>query len=174
MARKVLLPQELERRLNKLTSLVQEVKGVLFYRPQEEYCPLETIFMTGVGTEGHVQANPGRLEIVNEFFKRNQDYHYVEFHTHCKGTIGEFGRYYAQNFSQQDIASLTQKLRDDAKYMHLLVTPETKLLWGAGSPVLQVVDTFPGYKQRNQALDTAVNMIASRLGYDVSKLPASK
>ncbi|MEK6921368.1 MAG: hypothetical protein AABX82_05770 [Nanoarchaeota archaeon] len=91
MTRKVLLPKELETRLNGLTSLVEEVKGVLFYRPQEEYCPLEAIFMTGVGTEGHVQANPGRLEVVNEFFGRNPDYHYVEFHTHCEGTIKKYG-----------------------------------------------------------------------------------
>lgn len=174
MVRIVVLQQELERRLNTLTSLVEEVKGVLLYRPKEKYCLLETIFMTGVGTEGHVQANPGKLEVVNEFFTRNPDYHYVEFHTHCKGTIREFGQYYAHHFSQQDLASLTHKLKNDARYMHLLITPETKLLWGTGSPVLKVVDTFPGYKERSQALNTALNVIANRLGYDVGTMSATR
>src|SRR3989339_1491985 len=102
MGRKVLLPREIDRRLDNLTELVEEVDGILLYRRQGDYCPIEALFMTGVGSAGHVQAQPDRMEVANDFFRRNPDYQFVKFHTHSKETIDKFGDYYAKHFSQGD------------------------------------------------------------------------
>ena len=93
MARKVLLPREIDERLDNLTGLVKEIDGILLYRKQADYCPIEALFMTGVGSAGHVQAQPDRMEVANELFRRNPDYRFVKFHTHSKGTIEKFGDY---------------------------------------------------------------------------------
>ena len=50
MSRTVLLPRDLAQRLGSLTVFNQEVEGILLYRRNGNYCPVETIFMTGVGT----------------------------------------------------------------------------------------------------------------------------
>ena len=47
MARTVLLPKKHREKLVNLTSLVEEVNGILLYRLQGSYCPVENIYMTG-------------------------------------------------------------------------------------------------------------------------------
>lgn len=173
MSRVVILPKELDSRLDTLTSLKEEVKGVMFYRPLEKYCPLEYLFMTAVGNEGHVKVIPERLEVVNEFFRMNPTYHYVEFHTHSVGTINTYGQYYARNFSEGDKSSLQGKLNDDPNYLHLLVTPKTKLLWGSDNPELLIVDDFHNYDQRRSALELALKRVAHKLGYNFENLKAT-
>ena len=169
MARKVLLPKEIDRKLDRLIELTEdEVNGVLLYRRKNDYCPIEALFMTGVGSEGHVQSQPERMEIVNEFFRRNPDYQYIKFHTHSKGTIARFGDYYARNFSQGDLDGIKEQLKDYKEFMAMLVTPETKLLCGIDNPELLVADDFPGYRNRNQAVIQALNVAAGNLGYDLS------
>ena len=174
MTRTVLLPRDIEGRLNNFTELTQEVDGILLYRRQGDYCPLEQIFMTGVGTEGHVQAHPERMEVANEFFRRNPDYQFVKFHTHSKGTIERFGHYYARHFSQGDIDGIKEQLRDNRNFMAMLVTPETKLLSGIDNPELVVVNDFAGYQNRSQAVSQALKVIAGNLGYDIISLPATR
>jgi len=154
-------------------TIVQEVKGVLLYRPRGDYCFLEYLFMTGIGDEGHVQAATGRLEVLNEFFRRNTNYHYVEFHTHSQGTIHTFGEYYADHFSEGDRISLNDKLRDDERYLHLLVTPKTKLLWGNDNPRLINIEDFPGYHHRTEAISQSIQNIAQNLSYDLDLFSAT-
>ena len=166
MSRIVVLPRNMERKLDKLTGLEQEVNGVLFYIEQGGYCPLETLFLTGVGTESHVQSQPERMEIVNEFLKGNPTYQFVKFHTHSKGTIEKFGEYYAQNFSQGDIEGMKRQLEHHRDFIAMLVTPETKLLSGIDNPKLEVVDNFSGYQKKNKAVQSALNVIKRNLGYD--------
>jgi hypothetical protein len=172
MVRKVLLPQDMDERLYKLTGLIEEVNGILLYRRQNESCPLEALFMTGTGSEGHVQAQPDRIEITNEFFRRNPDYQFVKFHTHSKGTIRTCGKYYAKHFSQGDLSGIKEQLRDDSEFMALLVTPETKLLCGMDNPELRVVDGFPGYRAASQAVSGQLRSIARELGYDLNRFGA--
>lgn len=179
MQRKVLLPRELERRLDTLAKVEQEVGGVLLYRQKEIYCPLEKLFITGVGSVGNVQSIPERMEIVNEFFKRNTNYRFVKFHTHSVGTIRECGEYFATHFSQQDIegvegdGGMKQRLREDSKYIAMLVTPETKLLYGNGCLSLRVVNEFRGYRNRSRGISQSLRTIAKNLGYDIDNLPAT-
>ena len=174
MARQVLLPRELESRWDNLTGLVQEVDGILLYRSQIDYCLLETLFVTGVGTEGHVQALPERIEIANEFFQRNPDYRFVKFHTHSKGTINKFGQYYANHFSQGDIDGIKNQLKEDRDFIALLITPETKLLSGIDNPQLVIVSNFSGYAQRSHTISDAIKLIARNKGYDISRLSATR
>ncbi len=173
MGRKVLLSSGLDAKLGRLTQIVQEVKGVLLYRPHGDYCLLEYMFMTGIGNEGQVQAAQGRLGIVNEFFKRNNQYHGVEFHTHSKGTIHQFGEYYADHFSDGDRISLNDKLRDDERYLHLLVTPKTKLLYGNDNPRLINIEDFPGSHHRTEAISQSIQNIAGNLGHDLDRFSAT-
>lgn len=174
MARRVLLPSEIEKRLNDLTGLMQEVNGILLYRRQKDDCPLEAVFMTGVGCEGDVQANPQRMVVANEFFRRNSDYQFVKFHTHSKGTIEKFGDYYARHFSQGDINGIKEQLKEDRNFMAMLITPKTKLLSGIDNPTLIMVDDFIGYHHRSQAVSQSLKVIAKNLGYDISGLLATR
>ncbi len=168
MKRTVLLPKELEQRLVSLANLKSEVNGVLLYRPKEEYCPIETIFITGKGTEGHVSSTPERMAIVNEFFEKNPEYNFVKFHTHSKGTIEKFGEYYARNFSEADLEGFKEHFKENKTYIGMLITPETRLLCGLDNPKLEVVKGFPGYASRSKAVDQAVLLIANRLGYELN------
>lgn len=70
MPRKILLPKELNERLQALTRIEEEVNGVLLYQQAGENCFVDTIYMTAVGTEGHVQAQEDRMAVINKFFCR--------------------------------------------------------------------------------------------------------
>ncbi len=174
MARTIVLPSELEKKLTGLASLREEVDGILLYRPRENLCPIEAIFMTGVGNEGHVQAQPSRVEIANEFLKRNPDYRFIKFHTHSRGTIQKHGAYYARNFSSRDIAVLQEQLKQDPAYIALLVTPATKVVYGRDSPNVETVPNFPRYVQRGLAVHESLQRIARNLGYDLDTLKATR
>lgn len=174
MPRKVLLPREIESRLDNLTGLVEEVSGILLYRRQGEYCQIEATFMTGVGHEGHVQSSQEHMDVANEFFRRNPDYQFVKFHTHSKGTIDRFGDYYARHFSQRDIDGIKEQLSSDRDFMAMLITPETKLLSGIDNPELVCVNTFPGYTERSREVSQSLKVIAGNLGYDLRRLHATR
>jgi hypothetical protein len=144
------------------------------YRKQADYCPIEALFMTGVGSAGHVQAQPDRMEVANELFRRNPDYRFVKFHTHSKGTIEKFGDYYAKHFSQGDIDGIKEQLRYDRDFIAMLVTPKIKLLSGIDNPELIVVDDFPEYQNRSQAVSQSLKVIAGNFGYDISRFQATR
>lgn len=174
MTRKVFLPRDIDKKLDNLASLTEEVDGILLYRRQGDYCSIEALFMTGVGSAGHVQAQPDRMEVVNEFFSRNPDYQFVKFHTHSRETIKKFGEYYATHFSHGDIDGIKEQLRYDRDFMAMLITPETKLLSGIDNPELRVVNGFQEYQNRSQAVSQSLKVIAENLGYDISKLQATR
>ena len=172
MTRKIILPEEVNGKLDNLAGLVEEVNGILLYRRRNDSCPVEGLFMTGVGSAGHVQASPERIEMSNEFFRRNPDYQFVKLHTHSKGTIRKFGDYYARHFSQGDIDGIKEQLRHDEDFIAMLVTPEVKLLSGIDNPTLNVVGDFPGYKSRRDFISQEFRTIAENLGYDLDRLRA--
>lgn len=167
MARTVLLPKDIESRLYALTGIVEEVNGILLYRNQADYCPIETVFVTGVGNEGNVRSVPERMRIANEFLKNNPNYDFVKFHTHSVGTIARFGKYYATNFSQRDIECIEEQIRQNRTYMALLITPETKILKGIDNPGLETIDNIPVLQKRGSAIIESLNLIARNLGYNI-------
>lgn len=187
MSRTVLLPREFERKLDELATLEEEVNGILLYRPQQtqdefrllrfllytrlkDWCPIENIFMTGIGHEGHVQAEQQRMDVANEFFKRNPEYRFVKFHTHSKGTIRKFGDNYATQFSDGDIRSYEEQLRMDPEFIGMVVTPRTKLLYAPDNPTLRVVEKFPS--NANEKINSDLREIARVMGYDFSRFQA--
>ncbi len=174
MTRTVILPSEINKRLDKLATLKEEVNGILLYRSQREYCPIEQSFMLGVGSAGHVQAQLERLEVANEFLRRNRNYNFVRFHTHSRGTIENFGNYYAKYFSAQDISEIKKEIMRNPDHIEMLVTPETKLLSGIDNPHLIIVDDFPGFHNRSRAVRESLQIIERNLGYDLSKLSATQ
>ena len=172
MTRTVVLPQELSDRLDKLVMAKEEINGCLFYRRKQDFCPLEYLFATGIGTEGHVQSAPERIHVVNEFLNINPEYNFVKFHTHSTGTIKEYGDYYAMNFSQGDLAEFKSQFKDNPEYIALLATPKTKLLCGLDNPQLEIVSDFKGFTQRQVDLHDSLQKIAERLGYPLYALQA--
>ncbi|MBU2638845.1 MAG: hypothetical protein KJ955_07770 [Nanoarchaeota archaeon] len=173
MARTVVLPRDIEKRLDNLALLSEEVDGVLFYRQRGEYCPIDSLFMLGIGSEGHVRPQTDRVEVANEFFERNPDYRYVMFHTHTIGTIRKHGNYFARNFSQQDIDEFRRQIGFDANYIGMLVTPETKLLYGIDNPSLVTVESLSGYQRGSSNVNTELHRIARELGCNLENFRAT-
>lgn len=171
MSRTVLLPREYEVRLKTLTSLEQEVNGALLYRQQGNYCPIEANFMTAVGTAGHVRAEQERMDIANEFFRRNPEYRFVKYHTHSKGTIKRFGEHFAHNFSDGDIRSYEEQLGHDPDFIGMVVTPRAMLLYGRDNPQLRVVQGVPSEASRR--IDDELAEIARAMGHDLDGFQAT-
>jgi hypothetical protein len=170
--RKVILHPALDVKLTGLADLNEETDGILLYTRHGEICPITGIFMTGVGTAGHVKSAPERIEIAIEFFRANPAYQCAKFHTHSKGTIERFGRHYASHFSPEDTEIMRDQMRADRDFMALLVTPETKLLCGIGRPKL-IVEEFPDYAQQNRFVQAGIRAAARHLGYNLVRLRAT-
>ncbi len=172
MGRIVLLAREFNNTLERLAEANEEVNGVLLYRQQEEYCPVEAIFMTGVGTSGHVREEQGRIDLLNVFFRNNPDYRIVKFHTHSLGTIRDCGEYWADHFSSGDIALYKRHLVHNPELIGMVITPTTKLLYAPDKPTLRIVNGFPS--EANQRIHRELRDIAGELGYDMDKLKATR
>lgn len=173
MARTVVLPRTIEARLDTLALLNEEVEGALFYRQRGEYCPIDAIFMMGIGTESEVKCQSDRLDVAKKFLRMNPSYYFIGFHTHSVGSIRMHGDDVARNFSKQDIDEFRRQIGFDANYIGMLVTPETKLLYGADNPELVVVETLPGFQQRNTAVSIALSRIARELGCNLERFTAT-
>ena len=163
MSRTIILPQEIEDKLQALTSLKEESNGILLYRRQGDLCPIEALYMTGVGSPGHVQADPEKMEVANQFFKTHSDYRCVKFHTHTKGTIAQFGEQYAREFSEKDIEGIQEQLHHDREFIAMLVTPEKRLLSGIDNPQLHIVDHSEDYEKNHEFVETSLKGIADDL-----------
>jgi len=172
MTRKVVLARKFDHTLDDLAELTEEVNGILFYRKQEIYCPVEAIFITGKGTAGHVRSEQERINIVNDFFDRTPGYQFVKFHTHSKGTIRKFGDFYATHFSQGDIAGYDEQLKTNPDFIGMVATPTTKLLYAPDNPTLKIVNDFPS--EANQRIHIKLRDIARTRGYDLRKLQARR
>jgi len=143
--RVVLLPREFEKRLDNLALIEDEINGILMYKSQEgqyeQYCPVLHLYVTGMGTPSHVQADEQRMAVVNEFFQRHLEYGAVKFHTHSKGTITRFGQHYATNFSLGDIDSYKEQIVHDPEFIGMVTTPSAKLLCGKDNPLLRIINS---------------------------------
>lgn len=163
--RKIILPWEVDNRLNNLTRLVEESAGILFYRQQGENCNVESIFMTGAGTAGKVEQIPKGIEVANIFLENNRSYKPIQFHTHSRGTLNMYGEAYAWNFSAQDISFIDEQLKQNPSYLALLATPKTKILRGNGDLRLGVSKDFVGDLLRARITGGMLERISKNLGY---------
>ncbi|MBI2658306.1 hypothetical protein HYX08_06470 [Candidatus Woesearchaeota archaeon] len=145
---------------------------ILLYRPQGRYCPIEAIYMTARGNPGHVRAEDQRMDVVNEFFRRNPDYGFVKFHTHSQGTIRIFGEQFATHFSEGDLRSYEEQLRTNPEFIGMVVTPETKLLYAPDNPTIRVVSGFPS--EANERIHRELEEIKRAFGYDFPSLTATR
>lgn len=174
MGRIVLLTPELSERLDGLTKVEDEMNGVLFYKPQNtestQYCPLIKLFLTGVGSPGHVISEPQRIEIVNDFLRANSEYSFVKFHTHSVGTIRLYGNYYSSNFSEGDIQSYNEQIRFDPNFIGMLVTSQTKLLYGLDNPILKPARCTSNSEE--EKITSQLATIASKKGYSLERFLA--
>lgn len=163
----VLLPRELETKLDNLVPIEDEVNGILLYKLQEgddaRYCPIACVYMTGEGIPGHAQADPQRMDVANKFFRRHPDYRFVKFHTHCNGTIARFGEYYAMHFSPGDIEGYEEQLTHVPDFIGMVVTPQTKLLYAPDNPKLRIVDTYP--EELDRQIQEELMAIAQEKGF---------
>jgi hypothetical protein len=170
MARTVLLPRDIDEGLSELVLQEEEVQGVLLFVPDGNNCPVECLVITGIGTEDYVKPIAGRNEILNKFLKTNPDYRVIEFHTHSTGTIAKCGNYFAENFSQHDIKSMTAQMSCVPAYIAMLVTPKTYKLKSIDTVNLEVVDTPPEYHARKEEVIGALDSIAKDMGYEIDVL----
>ncbi|MFH1065534.1 MAG: hypothetical protein V1734_03450 [Nanoarchaeota archaeon] len=173
MARTVVLPRDIEARLDNLTGLDEEVIGFLLYRQRGEYCPVDRIFMTGIGTESEVRNQGDRLNVAKEFLRRNPSYYFIYFHTHSVSSIRMHGDDVARHFSQKDIDVRNSVIAINPRYIEMLVTPETKLLYGIDNPSLVTVESLPGSLNRSRAVSIALHKIAGELGCNLERFQAT-
>ncbi|NCN87134.1 hypothetical protein GW932_04835 [archaeon] len=171
MKRIVLLPKKFNERIDNLVGLQEEVNGILFYQPQNEFCPIESIFLTGIGNSGHVSSSSDRIKIANIFLKNNNSYNFVKFHTHSLGTIKKFGEFYSYNFSKEDIESYKEQLKYDTNFIGMVATPKIKLLYGLDNLSIRIVNGFP-YKA-DLKINNELNNIAKAEGFNLEKLIGS-
>ena len=68
------MPLELSAILTELTFNHEELNGVLFYRPENNKCYVEYLYLTGIGDLAHAPPNEERLDVANEFLRQNPDY----------------------------------------------------------------------------------------------------
>ena len=148
MSREVVLARKFDIDLDKLAASDRESNGVLLYRRAGDHLLVECVHMTGIGTEGHVSADPRRLAVGTEFLRRHSGYGYIKFHTHCVETIRRHDLYFATHFSNADIESYNVSLEDYPEFIGMVVTPLTKLLYAPDEPTLRVDDGFPSTTER--------------------------
>lgn len=174
MSRTIILPREIEKRLGELTKLKEETNGILLYRAAGELCPVEAVYITGVGSEGHVQSDQSKIEVVNKFFELNPDYLFIKFHTHTTGTTEKYGAQYAHKFSAGDIAGIKEQLRQDKRFIAMLITQETTLLSGLDNPQLRVVEQSDVYEINHEKLQIALKRVEQSLGMENTRFKGTK
>lgn len=170
MPRKIILPRDIEERLRRLTNMKEETNGVLLYQRDGDECLVDYLYLTAVGSSGRVQAMSDRIKVANEFFQKNSQYKHVKFHTHTRGTVKRFGRYFAQNFSSEDRKGIKEQLMHNEDFIAMLVTPEVLLVSGIDNPTVEVVEGFPEYKERRRHVEAEITKIARELGVELEPL----
>jgi len=174
MPRKIILPRDIEKRLRVLTMLKEESNGILLYQSRGDNCYVDSLYLTAIESPGHVQAMPERIKVANEFFARHVEYGCVKFHTHCRGTIKQFGRYYAQHFSEGDREVIKEQLAHDRDFIAMLVTPEVMLVSGIDGQTIEVVPGFPEYQERRRRVSAEIKKIARELGVEHERFTATE
>lgn len=167
MRRAVILPTEIATTLDRLTYDKEEFTGVLLYREQSNICLIETLWGTHELDSpdrrcSNVRDDEKNREIINEFFRQFPEYRFIDVHTHTIETIRRNGWVYANNFSDGDIMTMEEKLRENPDYMALLVTPRTKILMGRDDPELRIED-YRNYRENERLVSEALKIIRNGL-----------
>ena len=170
--RRISLPEELDRQLKTLAELQQESNGVLLYTSQGLDFRVDHLYMTNIGTAGHVQADPIRMEIINKFFERHPEYQLIKWHTHSRGT----GEYWFDKLSEGDIRSYNRQLEEDPEFIGMMVSPVKKIIVARGkgeeSTLVRVVPTPHDFYDRRRRLETEIELAARELGYTFNERTA--
>lgn len=164
--RRILVPISIDGKLRHLAGLKQESNGALLYVPTLTSdglnCRVDALYMTAVGTAGNVCAEPQRMAIINRFFESNPEYRFVKWHTHCRGT----GEYWFTRFSQGDIRAYKEQLRQDSRFIGMVVSPTRKLLYGKGIVELALMLDTSNSQRRERQVQGELQTAARELGYD--------
>ncbi len=187
--RRLVVPKVIGKNLHGLTSLLEETKGALIYPRGLTYTPLKTLpekdyvaymYITGTGPPLCVPGDIRRNMVVNTFLERNPDYRFVDFHTHSKGTIAKYGKYYLSNFSPGDEEAIRDSFKNNPDYRHLLVTPARFKLVGRNPHTGEVVgqrftmENYRGFQSFNQIIREAFAKIKKDLGYNLEPFEANR
>jgi len=173
------IPEKLSNGLNgvlrDLAELKEETNGVLLYEPVRKPghvdCRVDLLYMTGIGTTGHVRADPMRMEIINEFFQNHPEYRFVKWHTHSRGT----GKYWHDKLSQGDMDSYREQIRQDPEFMGMMVSPSGRRLVAKGPVEMHVVPTWGDFEEKASYLSDEMSLAANALGYrEIPTLKARK
>lgn len=171
MTRQILLPTELEKRLSESTYFRDETIGIMPYQRhfegQDEICPLEGMFMTGVGTEDNVKARSERMKVARRFFKENKGHRCVNFHIHTQFGIDKHGPKYAIKFSKGDDRIYQRGIEKDPAFILMIVTPEAILTKGIDDLEVYIVPDNPEFQNRRLQFAEKIRDIARNLGYDL-------
>lgn len=173
LTRWILLPQSIDDKLQTLAGLKQETNGVLLYVPEINTgvfnCRVDGLYVTNVGSISHVRADSKRIAIVNRFFKNNPNYRLIKWHTHCKGT----GKDWFTRFSQGDIDGYEKQLRQDSRFIGMMVSPDRYLLHGKGGLYILLIEDTAVSQQNEMQVQSELEKAASELGYDTPPLQAT-
>ncbi len=167
--RRILLPRTLDRKLQRLAELEWETNGILLYSQEpvsdsQIDCSVEALYLTGIGTATHVQADPERMRTANEYFRRHPDVRSVKWHTHCRGT----GEVWFDRLSQQDIDSYEAQLEHDGRFIGMMVSPTRKILYGRERITLETIPDPSGFIQHQRIIERELKQVARSLGYQTS------
>jgi hypothetical protein len=168
MSRSFQIPGWINGRLRGLTTIKDETNGVLFYTRNNNICKVSGMFITGIGTPGHVIAEPKRVLLVNELFKRKNDLKFVKFHTHTKETIKMFGNRYLRAFSSGDLDSYREQFKHDKEFVAMLITPEVGLMCGLDNPTMITVPTSPELLEQENKIMRLLEYIKTEKGIELS------
>lgn len=165
--RKILLPQDISRRLDTLAELKEEVNGVLLFQLRDKGTHFEGVVhalqMTNLGEPQHVRADPIRMDIINKFLENNPTYNFVKFHTHSNGT----GQQWFNKFSSGDLQSYAEQLSHDESFIGMMASPISKLLHShADHPVsLHVIPNPVDFQAKNDFVSREMKKAAAHLGH---------
>ncbi len=171
MARTICLTPEIDAKLNEFAEKPYEVTGFLVYTPfnesGEEYCPIDHLFLAGIGSSSSVEPKKERIQILNGFLRENPEYRLIRFHTHSQGTLEQHGNYYDRKFSGVDKQSIQEEIIRNPDHIDMLVTPYGKFLASADVQNLRVkrVDDFPDSLRDGKKIKSSLEEIARNLGY---------
>ena len=162
--RTILLPNVLDYRLRTFAGMEEERMGVLFYvRRYNEAglnCRVDGLLTTGIGTNPFVDKNHQMQEVLNAFFLSNQEYRYIEWHTHPNGI---------QTHSPEDLEAFVTELMNDPYFIGMIITKTRRSIFqdnGPGSEIkIKNVRTPNDFDGRQNVIFSKLEESAIKLGY---------
>ena len=177
MTRNIIIPEDILKKLKLLTRLENEINGILPYRMATQgkttNCVVESSFFTGAGTGASVSRDPQRLKAINQFLQESPEYRVIDFHTHPE----RLGSHWHEHFSNQDIDTFKDHLKDDPLYIGMLVTPTHEILWAPDKPELKTCPPLPEFmhERLQRKIVEAAERIGIRLGeFNLGKFPEGR